>query len=171
MSNVIHRRDFMKTAGLAAAALPLGASTLQGGAPELIKNMPGHPRLLSGCCAYSYRKYLQNGPMTMEDFILAAVELEIEGVDMTTYYLKSTEPSYLLGLRRLAFRNGVPFSGAAIGTNMCQPDPGKRAAESRRSRRGSRPPNCSAPPTYACLAARFLRAPATNRAFSGWWKP
>ena len=67
--------------------------------------------------------------MTMEDFILLAVEQEIEGVDMTTYYLKSTDPSYLLGLRRLAFRNGVPFSGAAIGTNMCQPDPGKRAAE------------------------------------------
>jgi sugar phosphate isomerase/epimerase len=67
--------------------------------------------------------------MTMEDFILEAVELEIDGVDMTTYYLKSTEPSYLLGLRRLAFRNGVPFSGAAIGTNMCQPDPTKRAAE------------------------------------------
>jgi sugar phosphate isomerase/epimerase len=129
MSNVIHRRDFLKTAGLAAASLPLGASKLQGGAPELIKNTPGHPRLLSGCCAYSYRQYLEHGPMTMEEFILSAVELEIEGVDVTTYYLKSTEPSYLLSLRRLAFRNGVPFSGAAIGTNMCQPDPGKRAGE------------------------------------------
>jgi len=129
MDNVIPRRDFLKTAGLAAASLPLSGTMLEGQAAEVIKNTPGHPRLLSGCCAYSYRKYLQNGPMTMEDFILAAVELEIEGVDMTTYYLKSTEPSYLLGLRRLAFRNGVPFSGAAIGTNMCQPDPGKRAAE------------------------------------------
>ena len=67
--------------------------------------------------------------MTMEDFILMAVEQGIDGVDMTTYYLKSTEPSYLLSLRRLAFRNGVPFSGAAIGTDMCQPDPGKRAGE------------------------------------------
>jgi len=85
MTNAIHRRDFLKTAGLTAASLSLGASTLQGRAPELIKNSPGHPRLLSGCCAYSYRKYLQNGPMTMEDFILEAVELEIDGVDMTTY--------------------------------------------------------------------------------------
>jgi sugar phosphate isomerase/epimerase len=67
--------------------------------------------------------------MTMEEFILKAVELEIDGVDMTTYYLKSTEPAYLLGLRRLAFRNGVPFSGAAIATTMCQPDPAKRAEE------------------------------------------
>ena len=129
MSNAIQRRDFLRAAGLAAASLPFGASTLGSQASELIKNSPGHPRLLSGCCAYSYRKYLEHGPMTMEDFILLAVELEIDGVDMTTYYLKSQEPSYLLGLRRLAFRNGVPFSGAAIGTDMCQPDPAKRAAE------------------------------------------
>jgi len=129
MSNAFDRRDFLKTAGLAAASLSVGATTLPARPPELIKNSVGHPRLLSGCCAYSYRKYLQHGPMTMEDFILTAVEQEIDGVDMTTYYFKSTEPSYLLGLRRLAFRNGVPFSGAAIGTNMCQPDPTKRAAE------------------------------------------
>lgn len=129
MSNAVHRRDFLKTAGLTAASLSFGTNALHGQPPELIKNSPGHPRLLSGCCAYSYRQYLTHGPMTMEDFILMAVEQEIVGVDMTTYYFKSTEPSYLLGLRRLAFRNGVPFSGAAIGTNMCQPDPTKRAAE------------------------------------------
>jgi hypothetical protein len=85
MSNAIHRRDFLKTAGLTAGSLSFGAGALHSQPPELIKNSPGHPRLLSGCCAYSYRKYLQNGPMTMEDFILAAVELEIDGVDMTTY--------------------------------------------------------------------------------------
>jgi sugar phosphate isomerase/epimerase len=129
MSNAIDRRDFLKTAGLTAASLSVGATPVLARSPELIKNSPNHPRLLSGCCAYSYRKYLEHGPMTMEDFILNAVEQEIEGVDMTTYYLKSREPSYLLGLRRLAFRNGVPFSGAAIGTNMCQPDPDRRAAE------------------------------------------
>ena len=129
MSNAFDRRDFLKTAGLAAASLSVGATALPARPPELIKNSVGHPRLLSGCCAYSYRKYLQHGPMTMEDFILTAVEQGIDGVDMTTYYFKSTEPSYLLALRRLAFRNGVPFSGAAIGTNMCQPDPGKRATE------------------------------------------
>ena len=130
MPKTLYRRDFLKTAGaVAAASLSAGAATLRAQPLELIKNSPGRPRLLSGCCAYSYRKYLQNGPMSMEDFIRKAVELEIDGVDMTTYYLKSTEPSYLLSLRRLAFRNGVPFSGAAIGTDMCQPEPGKRAEE------------------------------------------
>jgi sugar phosphate isomerase/epimerase len=67
--------------------------------------------------------------MTMEDFILKAVELEIEGVDVTTYWLKSTEPAYLHSLRHLAFKHGIPFSGAAIRTEMCQPDPTRRAAE------------------------------------------
>jgi sugar phosphate isomerase/epimerase len=67
--------------------------------------------------------------MTMEDFILKGVELGVYGVDITTYYLKSSEPAYLVSLRHLAFKNGLPFSGAAIGTNMCQPDPAKQAQE------------------------------------------
>jgi sugar phosphate isomerase/epimerase len=88
-----------------------------------------HPRLLAGCCAYSYGSYLKTGKMTMEDFILKALDLGVLGVDITTYWLKSTEPAYLAGLRRFAYRNGVPFSGAAIGTDMCQPDVGKRNEE------------------------------------------
>lgn len=67
--------------------------------------------------------------MTMEDFILKGVELGVHGVDITTYWLKSTEPAYLTSLRHLAFKNGMPFSGAAIGTDMCQPDAVKRAQE------------------------------------------
>jgi len=67
--------------------------------------------------------------MTMEDFILKGVELGVHAVDMTTYWFKSTEPTYLLGLRRLAQKNGVALSGTAIGTNMCLPQPEARAAE------------------------------------------
>jgi sugar phosphate isomerase/epimerase len=66
--------------------------------------------------------------MTMEKFILKAVDLGLNGVDMTTYYLKSTDPAYLVSLRHLAFKNGLPFSGVATGTEMCQADPAKRAA-------------------------------------------
>ncbi|MGO8815017.1 MAG: sugar phosphate isomerase/epimerase family protein [Terriglobia bacterium] len=128
MKNVLPRRDFLQSVGLAAAgSLVAGAGTLAAGQAE--GSATRRPRLLTGCCAYSYRKYLEPGKMLMEDFILKAVELGIVGVDMTTYYLKSTDPAYLLNLRHLAFRHGVPFSGAAIGTEMCQPDPDKRAAE------------------------------------------
>lgn len=65
--------------------------------------------------------------MTMEDFIRKAVDLRIDGVDMTAYYYKSTEPAYLAGLRHLAYKNAVPFSGAACGVSMVQADPAKRA--------------------------------------------
>jgi sugar phosphate isomerase/epimerase len=130
MTNFLERRDFLKSVGAAAAgSLSLG---LRAGAQSANKSKSVSPRFFSGCCAYSYRKFLEKGPMTMEDFILKAVELGIDGVDLTTYYLKSTEASYLLGLRRLAFRNGVLFSGVAIGSNMCQSDPGKRAAETEK---------------------------------------
>jgi L-ribulose-5-phosphate 3-epimerase len=126
--NQISRRRFLQTSGVAAA----GALCLEGRAGATTPKVPAassKPRLFSGCCAYSYEKYLQGGQMTMEDFILKAVDLDIDGVDMTTYYFKSTDPSYLVGLRHLAFKNGVPFSGAAIGTDMCQPDRSKRAQE------------------------------------------
>jgi sugar phosphate isomerase/epimerase len=127
MNNSLPRRKFLRTvaAGAAAgagsrvlAAKPLGAT-----------GASAQPRLFVGCCAYSYNKYLSKGPMTMEDFILKAVELGVYGADITTYYLKSSDPTYLVSLRHLAFKNGLPFSGAAIGTNMCQPDPVKRTQE------------------------------------------
>jgi sugar phosphate isomerase/epimerase len=127
MPHAIDRRDFLKSAGVAAAA-SVGVGRARATATEE-KAEQSKPRLFSGCCAYSYGKYLKSGQMSMEDFILKAVENGIDGVDMTTYWLKSTEPAYLTGLRHFAFMQGVPFSGAAIGSNMCQPDPGKRAEE------------------------------------------
>lgn len=127
MSSPIHRREFLKTAGVAAAS-SLGWRLA---ADARAEDRPGspRPRLFAGCCAYSYSKYLESGRMSMEDFILKGVELGVHGVDITTYWLKSTEPAYLAGLRHFAYKNGMPFSGAAIGTNMCQPDSAKRAEE------------------------------------------
>lgn len=131
--SVIPRRDFLRGAGAVAAAATSGifSSAKAAGAPDAAAPgtpppSSGTPRLFPGLCAYSYRKYLQHGPMTMEDFILKGVELDLRGVDMTAYYLKSTDPAYLTSLRHLAFKNGVPFSGAACGSTMVQADAGKR---------------------------------------------
>jgi len=127
MKNSIRRREFLKVTGAAAAsslAAPFGASAR----PEE-KSPSSKPRLLVGCCAYSFSNYLKSGKMTMEDFILKGVELGVQGVDITTYWLKSTEPAYLAHLRNFAYKNGMPFSGAAIGTNMCQADAAKRGEE------------------------------------------
>jgi sugar phosphate isomerase/epimerase len=127
MSYAPYRRDFLRTTAMAAvSSLSLG---MPGGSAQARSNPEAAmPRLLSGCCAYSYERYLQSGKMTMEEFILKAVDMGINGVDMTTYYLKSTDPAYLVSLRHLAFKNGLPFSGVAVGTEMCQADPAKRAA-------------------------------------------
>lgn len=133
MNHQFQRRDFLKFAGLASASLTgwgFPQATTSKDAPAA-----GRPRLLSGCCAYSYASYLKSGRMTMEQFILKGVELGVQGVDITTYWLKSTDAPYLGGLRRFAYRNGMPFSGAAIGTNMCQPDAAKRKEELEKIRK------------------------------------
>ncbi len=122
------RRSFLQAAGIAAASTLAGVPSA-GAHPA--ESDDKRPRMLSGCCAYSYRAYLdlKIKKMTMQDFILMAIDLGIDGVDLTTYYLESTEPNYLHSLRHLAFKHGIPFSGTAIRTEMCQPDPAKRAEQ------------------------------------------
>jgi sugar phosphate isomerase/epimerase len=129
MAKGIDRRDFLLAAAPAVLASPELARASRSWTPT-VRTDPGTtaaPRLLTGCCAYSYSKLLGAGKMTMEDVIGKAVELGIDGVDMTAYWFKSTEPAYLASLRHLAFKQGVCFSGAAIGASTVEADAGKRA--------------------------------------------
>jgi sugar phosphate isomerase/epimerase len=126
MSRVIQRRGFLRAAATSVVAAPELARTLG----SLPRDQSGHgpkPRLLPGCCAYSYSKLLAAGQMTMEDVIRKAVELGVDAVDMTAYWFKSTDAAYLASLRHLAFKNGVCFSGAAIGASAVEADAAKRA--------------------------------------------
>ena len=120
------RREFLKTAGLTALA-GAGAQLLGSPIAQAAIATGKTARLLSGCCAYSYGPEFKRGAMTLEDFIHKAVELKLDGVDMTAYYLKSTEPEYLAGLRHLAYKNAMPFSGSACGVSMVQASPTQRA--------------------------------------------
>ncbi len=128
---MVNRRQFVKTVGLGALAgagmRVAGAQAAAAAQPDVNTDKSKTARLLPGCCAYSYDKELRHGPMTMEDFILKAVELKLVGVDMTVYYLKSTEPEYLNSLRHLAYKHAMAFSGAACGVSMVQADAAKRA--------------------------------------------
>ena len=124
MNNTLRRRDFLKTAGMVSVG-SLGLSLGAGDEPAQRAVATG-ARLLPGCCAYSYGSSLGKGKMTMEQFILEAVNLGVLGVDITTYWLKSTEPAYLASLRNFAYRHGMPFSGLAIGADLCQPEGPKR---------------------------------------------
>ena len=129
MPTRMDRRHFLRTAGPVVLAGPELARATRTWTP-LQSAEPGTaatPRLLTGCCAYSYSNLLRAGKMTMEDVIRKAVELGIEGVDMTAYWFKSTDAAYLASLRHLAFKSGVCFSGAATGASTVQSDPDKRA--------------------------------------------
>jgi sugar phosphate isomerase/epimerase len=130
MHNKLARRQFLKTAGLSALAgagmelfePPMAVAASSDSNLDQSKTA----RLFSGCCAYSYGKELQQGAMTLEDFIRTAVELRLDGVDMTAYYFKSTDPDYLHSLRHLAYKNAVSFSGFACRASMVQADAARR---------------------------------------------
>jgi sugar phosphate isomerase/epimerase len=110
------------------AAHSIQTSHVAGGASEESRPGSNLPRLLSGCSAFSFRRQLTSGQMTLEDFIRRAVELRLDGVDMTVYYLKSTDPAYLEGLRYLAYKNAVGVLGAACRSGTVQVDPTQREA-------------------------------------------
>jgi sugar phosphate isomerase/epimerase len=128
---MVNRRQFVKTVGLGALAGAgmgaVGAQAVPAAQSDVKADKSKLARLFPGCCAYSYDKDLRHGPMTMEDFILKAVDLRLVGVDMTAYYLKSTDPEYLHGLRHLAYKHALAFSGVACGVSMVQADAAKRA--------------------------------------------
>jgi sugar phosphate isomerase/epimerase len=118
------RRRFLRDT-LAIGVLPLIPGSLE--AEERESDRGTSPRLLPGCCAYSYGPDLKAGRMTMEDFIRKGVDLAVSAVDITVYWLKSTDPAYLASLRHLATRSAMPFSGAACGVNMAQGSEAGRA--------------------------------------------
>jgi sugar phosphate isomerase/epimerase len=135
MTDKIARRGFLKTGGLAVAgALTVGCAPqtenkpASSAAPPASTEFASHePRLLPGCCAYSYSDYLSKGKMTYADFFDQVVKMGCVGADMTVYWLKSTDPAHLDELRHLAFRKGIPFSGAACGSSMVQGTAAKRS--------------------------------------------
>jgi sugar phosphate isomerase/epimerase len=128
-SKMVSRRDFVKQVGFGALSGSgiSGAGAQEAAAPGGDAGKSATARLMPGCCAYSYNEELRRGAMTLEDVILKAVDLRVLAVDMTAYYFKSTEPEYLHGLRKLAYRHGVAFSGVACGVSMVQGDASKRA--------------------------------------------
>jgi sugar phosphate isomerase/epimerase len=129
--STIDRRQLLKTVGVAALASAgtgvFGPQMAAAAQADSNADKSKVARLIPGCCAYSYDKDLRHGSMTMEDFIRKAVDLRLAAVDITVYYLKSTDPEYLHSLRHLAYKHAIAFSGASCGASMVQADAAKRA--------------------------------------------
>jgi sugar phosphate isomerase/epimerase len=130
MGNQVARREFLKIASAGALAGTsvglLGAASAQAQQETQSRPVVKTARLFSGCCAYTFRGEFKRG-FTLEQFIERAVQLRLDAVDMTVYYMKSTDPGYIENLRYLGYKNGVMFSGAACGASMVVADPAKRA--------------------------------------------
>ena len=122
------RRRFVAMTGAAvvAAMAPAPAST---------QTPARKARFRTGLVAYSYRQALQSKAMKYEDLIDIAVDTGIDGIDMTVYWLSSTEADYLRSLRRLAYRNRVEIYSIGTRVQLAQPTPDlqeKQLAELRK---------------------------------------
>jgi len=82
-----------------------------------------------GCCAYSYRKYLSSDEMTLEEFLQKGVEMGLNGVELTSYYFKTTEDDFLYHIKRQAYLLGLDISGTAVGNNFCRAEEEERAKQ------------------------------------------
>jgi sugar phosphate isomerase/epimerase len=111
------RRDFLRTAAIAAGATTL---TAYGAEPVQRKGPPG---LKLSIAAYSYRKFLsaKEPSMTLDDFLDKGAELGLDAVEPTSYYFRDTSTPYLRHLRSKAFRLGLDISGTAIGNDFGHP--------------------------------------------------
>jgi len=80
-----------------------------------------------GSTAYSYRKYLTSGEMTLEAFLDKAVEIGLDCVDLTSYYFPTTNDEYLNRIKKYAYLNGLDITGTAVGNRFTHAEPEKRA--------------------------------------------
>jgi sugar phosphate isomerase/epimerase len=104
----MNRRDLLKIlpALIATSQFPAAAA--------------GKARLRSAICAYSFREPLQKKTMTYDDLVRLAVELDVDGLDLTVYWFPNTSPEFLLPLRRLAYRSAVEIYSISVRTEMTQ---------------------------------------------------
>ncbi len=122
----MNRRDLLRAIPAGAAASLLGSAAL---AAESKKS-----RLRTAICAYSFREQLQSKKMSYEDLVRLAVDLDVDGLDLTVYWFPSTEDSFLLPLRQTAYRNAMEIYSISVRTDMCKPagpERDKQAAELR----------------------------------------
>lgn len=122
----MNRRTFLA----AAAALPAGLAAAQPG-----ENLPKKARLRPALSAYSFRQDLQAKRLTYEDLVRSCVEWDVDGLDMTVYWVPNTEPAWLHSLRRLAYRCGIQIYSIAVRTELTRAEQKDRDAEVENIRR------------------------------------
>ncbi len=121
MSIYMNRRNFFQTLPALGAGLAVNAAPAVG--------IDRKARLRTAICAYSFRAALGAKKMTYEDLVRLAVELDVDGLDLTVYWFPNTSDEFLLPLKRLAFRMAVEIYSISIRTEMTRPTTELQAAE------------------------------------------
>jgi sugar phosphate isomerase/epimerase len=118
--SLVSRRQFFQTGAVTVAGLATAPNLLLS-ADEKPLSESGRPFKLS-CAAYSYRKELTSGKMTLDDFINLCADLQLEAVELTSYYFpEKITPDFLNHLKRQTFLKGLDISGTAIRNEFCLP--------------------------------------------------
>ena len=108
MNTHVSRRSAIATVVGTALAAAASAGTLK-------------PRLRPALCAYSFRNELEKGTLKYEDLIRISAENDLDGVDLTVYWFPNTEDSFLLPLKRTAFKAGIEIYSISVRTVLTQP--------------------------------------------------
>ncbi len=116
----MNRRSFLA----ASAGVPASLASAQ---PQ--EALPKKARLKPALCAYSFRQDLQSKARSYEDLVRSCVEWDVDGLDMTVYWVPSTERAWLHSLRRLAYRCGISIYSIAIRTELTRAEQKERDAE------------------------------------------
>lgn len=117
----MNRRAFLASS-LAASALAAAPAIT----PE---ERAKRARLRTGLNAYSFRKELAAKTMTYDDVVRLAVDLDIDGLDLTVYWFPSSGPEFTLPLRRLAYVSGVEIYSISVRSELTRADAAARTKE------------------------------------------
>lgn len=74
-----------------------------------------------GCMSLSYKDEFAAGTLDLEQFIERAYELGLDGIDIHTRALASTEPDYLRAIRMQALKRGIALSYIGVSSNFGKP--------------------------------------------------
>lgn len=115
----MNRRRFLASSLTTALALPALAQD----------PLKGRSRLRTGLNCYSFRKELASKAWSYDDLIRRAVEWDVDGLDMTVYWMPSTGPEFTLPLRRLAYSMGVEIYSISVRSELTKPSAADRRKE------------------------------------------
>jgi sugar phosphate isomerase/epimerase len=71
-----------------------------------------------GCMDLSFRRYIEAGKMDLEGFIEKAYQMHVDGIEIHSRNLRTTEPAYLRDLRLRAMRRGLPIGYMGVSNDF-----------------------------------------------------